>query len=230
MNVVRNYYSCGCYTSADVPILSRCAEHNGWVVARSGYDISQPRVYKQPRLRICHADAFDVLRKIKPVDFAFVYAQSTWFSYLRVVTPLGFARARMELLERLFKVTDKAVIVVDPEDYGALAYQAELLGLKTYTRLIPAYVRPEPLRHGKQPKIKVYKIACAIGVDSLPRFGMSSLNKLIEHLNLKDDARILDMSCTHLDQIQRAMPNATIIGIIEDAQRFSRSIEPRLDA
>lgn len=230
MNVVRNYYSCGCYTSADVPILSRCTAHNGWVVSRSGHDIVRPRVYKQPKLRICHAEVFDVLQKIKPVDFIFAYAQPHWFSFLRVSTPLGFARARLELLELMSRLSNKAVIVVDPEDYGAIEYQAALLGLKVKARLIPAYVRPEPLKYGMRSKIKVYKIACGIGTGSLPRFGLNSLGKLIDHLDIPDDARILDMSCTHLNQIQISRPDATIIGIIEDAQRFARSIAAGLDA
>lgn len=226
---MRNYYSCGCYTSASVPILTRCSQHNGWVVCRTGHEILKPRMFNQGNLRICHVEVFHLLDTIKPVDFAFAYAPHHWFAASHQLGPRAFAYSRMELFEKLVQKANRSVIVVDPEDFGTVLYQAHLLGIDVDSRLVSSWVYREPLKYEQRKPVKTFKVACGLNTGPLPKFSLKSVHRLFDGLDVAQTARLLDMSCTHLDQIEASRPNATIIGIIEDAQRYARSIASRVE-
>lgn len=234
-DIVRNYYSCGCYTSADVPILSRCEHHDGMVVSRTGGHLGSPRVFsKSPNVRLCNAEILDVMSRLKsPVDLAFCYVEPGLLSFTHMLTPLGFASARVEffaLLKLALSDSGQAVIIVDPEDLGAIYYQARLHKFTAHSRLVPVYFRPDPIRYGRMIAEKTYKVAIGLNTGPLPRFNFKTLLRLIDGLGIPNKSRILDTSCVFLSELEVARPNAKIIGIIEDGKRYSSQHRPKVQS
>lgn len=234
-DIVRNYYSCGCYTSADVPVISRCEHHNGWVVSRTGGHLGTPRVFsKSHNVRLCNAEILDVMSKLKSsVDLALCYIEPGLLSFTHMLTPIGFASARLEffaLMQRALSDSGVAVMFADPEDVGAIYYQARLHKFTVHSRLVPVYFRPDPIRYGRMLAEKTYKVAIGLNTGPLPRFNFKTLHKLIDGLGISDKCRILDTSCIHLSELEAARPNAKIIGIIEDGKRYSSQHRPKVQS
>lgn len=229
--IVRNYYSCGCYTTADVPVISRCEHHNGWVVNRTGHSIIRPRVFaKASNIRICNAEIYDVMDKLKsPVDILFCYADVELFFHARMMTPVGFAKTRSEFFIRLKQTLGDngvAVLVIDPEDMAYVYYQATLHGFSVDARLVPVKFRPDPIRYGRVVAEKAYKVAIGINTGPLPGFNFNRMDRLFDGLGIKQKCRILDVGCVFLKEIEGVRPTANIIGVIEDGTRYTRMCRP----
>ena len=231
--IVRNYYSCGCYTTADVPVISRCEHHNGWVVCRTGGNIITPRVHvRSPKIRICNAEILDVMAKLKsPVRLVFSYVEPGLFSHAKQYSTYGFSSARLEYFALLKNVlSDKgcAVLIIDPEDLAAVHYQAMLQGFDIDLRLVPVYFRPDPIRYGRMLAEKTYKVAVGLNTGKLPAFNLKRLDKLLDGLRIPERCRILDTNCNYLDGLVEARPDANIIGVIEDGTRYATACRPAL--
>ena len=221
---MRNLYNCGCYVADDVSVISRCAIHNGWVVARVSHSVTHPRqLTVGKRLKLIHHNLYDVLPHLKrPVDLVFSYPEYNLFAAQQQLTPLGFANARMEIydhIERLLKPDGKAVIIVDVCNMASALYQAKLRGFEVHHRFTPILIKGEPLR-GESWQERVYKVMIGLNTGPLPRFRASNPRPFFDELGISQEARILDTSCILLDVVQRARPKAKVVGIIEDAQRY----------
>ena len=230
---MRNFYSCGCYVADDVPVISRCAQHNGWVVCRTNYRVTHPRqLLVGSKVKILHHNLYDVLPHLRrQVDLIFAYPEYDLFAVAHQLSPFGFASQRMEIFEhvqRLLKPEGKAVFIIDPVDLGTMLYQAKLHGFKTYTRFTPVFIKPETLwsKSAEQSISKVYKVAVGLNTGPLPRIRLTDLKPLFDGLGVPDDARILDTSCIFLDRVQAARPESKIVGIVEDASRYQRFLPP----
>lgn len=229
---MRNFYNCGCYTADDVPIISRCAEHNGWVIARTDASVTNPRqlvLGKRKRLKIIHHNIYTVLENLsKPLDLIFAYPEFSLFATQHQLSPFGFRNSRMEIFNhvmRLLKPEGQAIFLIDPIDLGSIAYQCNLRKLDFDTRFFPAYIKNEPLFSKQIETHKVYKIAVGINTGPLPRLRLNDLTSFFDALDVPDEARILDLSCIHLSAVQAARPDAKIVGIVEDATRYRRFYE-----
>jgi hypothetical protein len=228
---VRNFYSCGCYVADDVSIISRCAQHNGWVVARTSWRVERPRQIEGKNTKIIHHNLYDVLPRLKrKVDLVFAYPEADLFSVQQQLSPRGWSHSRMEIFEhiqRLLKPDGKAVFIVDCDHAASAIYQAKLHGFEVHTRFAPVMIKAEPL-WAKQPNLeqdKVYKMVVGLNTGPLPRFRLSEAAGFFDGLDIADDARILDTSCILLDVLREARPDAQIMGIIENATRYQRIVE-----
>lgn len=230
---MRNFYSCGCYVADDVPVISRCGEHNGFVICRTNCRVTNPRqliIGKRKRLKIIHHNLYDVLEKLQqPADLVFAYPEHDLFPMAHMLTPFGYRNSRIEVfkhIQRLLKPDGKAVFLVDPIDLGTVLYQAQLRKFEVHTRFFPVVIRPEPLQWSKSnEKFKVYKIAVGLNTGPLPRLRLDDLTPFFDELGVADEARILDLSCIHIGAVKKARPNSKIVGICEDANRYRKFIE-----
>jgi len=225
---MRNLYSCGCYVADDVPVVSRCGLHNGWVVCRHDCDVTEPQsLVVHKRLKIIHDNLYSVLPKLtKPLDFVFAYPDYRLFGSHTQLTPAGFANARIELfahLLRLLRPTGMAVFILDVHVSHYCYYQAVLHGFDVHTRLAPVLVKNEPLIHLPYEE-RVYKMVLGLNTGPLPSFSPKNPQAFYDALGVPAEARILDISCILLDTVQRARPDSTILGIIEDATRYRRTV------
>lgn len=225
---MRNFYSCGCYTCDDVPVISRCGEHNGWVVSRTSFRVTNPRqLLVGDRLKVIHHNLYDVLEHLKrPLDLVFAYPEYDIFATSHQLSPLGWRTQRMEIFQhllRLLKPDGQAVFVVDVVDLATVLYQAKLAGFETHNRFTPVQIKDEPLRFREEVYDGVvYKAVVGLNTGPLPRMRLKDLSSFFDELGVPDDARILDTSCIFLDAVQRARPNSKIVGIVEDASRYQR--------
>ncbi|MNU95545.1 hypothetical protein D3C71_855650 [compost metagenome] len=226
---MRNFYSCGCYVADDVPVISRCGEHNGFVICRTGWRVTNPRqliIGKRKRLKIIHHNLYDVLERLQtPVDLVFAYPEHDMFVMPHMLTPFGFRNHRLEVFDhvlRLLKPEGKAVFLIDPIDLGSITYQALLRKFEVHTRFFPVYIRPEPLWSRSNEKHKVYKIAVGLNTGPLPKLRVDDLKSFFDGLDVPREARILDLSCIHIGAVKTARPDSTIVGICEDANRYRK--------
>jgi len=227
---MRNFYNCGCYVADDVSVISRCAHHNGWVVCRTDFRVTRPRqLLLGKHLKVIHHNLYDVMEHLRrPLDLIFAYPEETLFGPQHQLTTFGFQNSRMEIFThilRLLKPGGKAVFLIDPIDLGSLAYQARLLRFKIDHRFFPVFIKSEPLFAKEITHSKVYKLAVGLNTGPLPKLRLDNLTDFFDGLDIPDDARILDLSCIHLDEVQRARPNSKIVGICEDANRYRRFAE-----
>lgn len=224
---MRNFYSCGCYTCDDVPIVSRCGEHNGWVVCRTSFRVTNPRQLSGERLKIIHHNLYDVLENLRrPLDLVFAYPEFDLFGAVHQMSDYGWRTQRMEIFEhikRLLKPDGMAVFVVDVIDLGTTLYQAQLAGFEVFHRFTPVHIKDEPLRFREEVyEGVVYKAVVGLNTGPLPKMRLRDLSSFFDELDVPDEARILDTSCIFLDAVQRARPNSKIVGIVEDASRYQR--------
>lgn len=225
--LMRNLYSCGCYVVGDVPVLSRCAYHNGYLVASLDNRVTKRQQLKFGNCRIVHEHLSEVLPKLnKPLDFAFSYPESHQFLAHQFCTPLGWTTARIEVfahLKRLLKPEGKAVFIVDTHILRTVLYQAMLQGFQTDVRFTRVHLKHEPLINfctlGDE---FVYKAVVGLNTGPLPRFRMTDPTPFFDALEVPETARILDTSCILFDVLQKARPSATLLGIVEDVRRFER--------
>lgn len=223
---MRNFYSCGCYVSDDVPVISRCEHHDGWVVCRTDFQVTHPRQFQKGNLKVIHQNLLDVMPMLKrSLDFAFCYPNPSLFYAPSNMTDRGFAAYRMEFmfhLKRLLSDDGCALFVVDPCDLHVLLYQAYLLDFTCDIRFVPVYVRPDAIRYGPSPKRKVYKVAVGLNTGKLPKIRLDDMGSLVESLGASDAQRALAISSAYLEELIEALPETKILGVVEDAQRYQK--------
>lgn len=145
-----NLYSCGCHATGDIPILTRCAIHNGWIVAA----IEQTRrreVLKTKRVTIWHDTLYNNLRKLPDARFhhIFAYPEHGILFATQHMTRTTWREANIELfaqIKRLLKPGGYATLIVDAHVLHTVLYQARMakLDFKIGRILFNEFV-PEPL-------------------------------------------------------------------------------------
>ena len=225
---MRNFYNCGCYVSGDVPVLTRCALHNGWVVARTDCTVNQPRLFRQGRVKVVHDNLLSSLPRLKrKYDLVFSYPEYELLAFAHQLTDLGFARSRMEFfseLTRLLGVDGKAILVLDPDQVAMALYQLRLLGFRPHLRYVPVRIVPEPMKKYKLEQTKYYKVMVGVRTGPLPKFRLASLDSFLTSVGVAENATILDTSGMWMEQLVEARPKSNIIGIVENVSRYRRIV------
>lgn len=223
-----NFYSCGCTADGDIPVLSRCGEHNGYVVAAVRDKVLKRASFRVDDLRIRHHPLKETLATIreKKIKFdlicsypehAHLYAYNSmdegW--RLRVNPQLG------ELYDSLTN-DGHLVFVVEQTLLARVIYDCLMHGFcMNSVSVVSSIIAYEPL-HEKWPEFYVYKFAVLFsksGTDAkLPSY--MRLSKL--HLRLKKKfrpRRVLETSCIHTPFLHIAPKT---IGVCEDYNRYSK--------
>jgi SAM-dependent methyltransferase len=145
-----NLYSCGCHAEGDIPILSRCADHNGHIVAALDHARNR-EVYKAKCATIWHDSLPNNLQKIPDASFEhiFAYPEHDLFYAYQFLSPRAWREAKLDLfrhIKRILKPGGYATLIVDFGTLHTVLYQAEMIGLdyRIGKTLFKEFV-PEPL-------------------------------------------------------------------------------------
>lgn len=133
-----SYYSCGCYAVGDIPTISRCAEHNGWIVVQHNQNLREDK-FKNGPVTVWLGALLQQLKKLPDEKFSYVYAYPphTALTPFNWMTPLGWRNARMDLmyhLARILKPGGYISMVFEPSLINSIAYHAAQHGLKIDVR------------------------------------------------------------------------------------------------
>lgn len=138
LDTMISHFSCGCHATGDIPILSRCAEHNGHVVVCSNHNVKERR-FSSKNGSVWQGTLLHNLRKIgdKKFSYIFAYPEHHVLYAMNWVTPKAWRDADMEMmqhLKRILKPGGYISFVVDPEVSHTVIYQAYRLGLEVSVR------------------------------------------------------------------------------------------------
>ena len=133
-----SYYSCGCHAEGDIPTLSRCEEHDGYVVVCHNQNVQQ-RSFKSERGTVWQGTLLHNLRRLKDAQFSYVFAypEHHVLNAFRWITPKAWRDADMEMMHHLKRILQPGgyvSIVVDSEVSHTVLYQAAKLKMKIDVR------------------------------------------------------------------------------------------------
>lgn len=215
-----NLYSCGCHAGGDFSALSRCGEHNGYIVATLEHARSR-QVIKKDRLTVWHDTLYSNLRRLKDKTFnrIFAYPEHDLFYAQQFMAPKAWRDTKIEVfshVKRLLRSNGYATFIVDYHDLHTVLYQASLIGLTTRIgkTLYKEFV-PEPL-YGKSYEFTDAKVMVDLWNNEkspLPESGAS----------------VLDISSILLDRSIRRAKGNKVLALCECPHRF-RLIKEHLDA
>lgn len=206
-----NLYSCGCHAEGDFSALSRCADHNGYIVATLEHARSR-QVIKSGSLTVWHDTLLNNLRRLKDqtFDHIFAYPEHDWFYAMQFMTPSAWRDQKMELfyhIRRLLKPHGYATLIVDYYALHTVLYQSEIHGFDVSLGkpLCKEFI-PEPLY------AKAYQFTDAKATvnlwkgerQNLPEFG----------------ATVLDVSSILLDRTMRRAKDNRVLALCGCPHRF----------
>lgn len=208
---MKNIYSCGCHAEGDIPILSRCKDHNGYIVAATEHARTR-EVFNKSRLTVWHDTLENNLSRLPDAAFEhiFSYPEHDLFYAQSFMTRKAWRDSPMGLfahIKRLLKPEGYATLVVD---YGALhtvLYQAGLadLDFKVGRTLFKEFI-PEPL-YGKAYEFTDAKVIVDLFVGS---------RKLLPETG----AKVLDLSSILLDRTMRRSKQNKVLAFCNCPNRF----------
>lgn len=130
-----NQFSCGCVMVGDVPTVTRCEDHGGYIVACHNQNVPERRYRnKGGDLNIWQGTLLHNLRRLKDQCFSFVFA----YPELNILSPMSWLtheawrNTDMEMfrhLKRILKPGGYISFVVDPSVLHTVTYQASKVGL-----------------------------------------------------------------------------------------------------
>lgn len=131
-------FSCGCHATGDIPTLSRCAEHNGWIVACHNIDVPAAE-FKSKSMTLWQGTLLHSLRRLAADKFSYIYAypEHHVLYALSWLTPKAWREHNMEMMQQLYRVLKPGgfiSIVVDPSVVHSLLYQAHKVGFSVDVR------------------------------------------------------------------------------------------------
>lgn len=223
-----NFYSCGCTAQGDVPAISRCAEHNGWIVATVKNEVTKKQMVKANGTTLAHAPVEEVLQKCieRKMHFDLIcsFPEHAVFYAMNSVLQDAWRQKINPIMPLLYQCLSKKghmVFIVEQSLLARLLYDGAMAGFEiNSTTLISSSIKEEPLYKQKFPELHVYKFAVVFskgGKYSLPDF--LPLRKLARRLARLEPRRVLDISCIHTPFLELGERR---VGICENYQRYSK--------
>jgi len=138
LDTMISFFSCGCHVEGDIPTLSRCEEHNGFVVVCHNQNV-QERSFKSERGTVWQGTLLHNLRRLRDDQFSYIFAypEHQVLNAMKWVTPKAWRDTKMEMmyhLKRILKPGGYISMVVDPDVSNTVVYQAAKLKLKIDVR------------------------------------------------------------------------------------------------
>ena len=149
LDTMISLFSCGCHATGDIPILSRCEQHNGCVVVAHNMNVKE-RSFKSERGTVWQGTLLHNLRRLRDEQFSYIFAYPEHhvlygFNWM---TPKAWRDADMEMmyhLKRILKPGGYISMIVDPGVSNTVVYQAAKLRLKIDVRKFTfEYFEKEP--------------------------------------------------------------------------------------
>lgn len=138
LSTMISLYSCGCHATGDIPTLSRCEEHGGYVVVCHNHSV-QKRSLKKGRAILRLDTLLHNLRRLKDnrYSYIFAYPEHHVMHAMAHMTPKAWRDTDMEMMGHLYRVLKPGgyiSIIVDPSVSNTVLYQAAKLGFKVDVR------------------------------------------------------------------------------------------------
>jgi len=134
LDTMISYFNCGCHATGDIPILSRCEEHNGFIVVCANHDVKHQR-FSNAYGTVWQGTLLHNLRKLKDAQFSYVFAypEHHVLNAMNWFTPKAWRDTDMELMHHLKRILAPGgyiSFIVDPSVSHTVLYQAYKLGMK----------------------------------------------------------------------------------------------------
>lgn len=207
-----NLYSCGCHAEGDLPVLSRCKEHNGFIIARSGQS-RQREEFNAKSAIVWHDTLENNLCRLPDRSFEhiFSYPEHDVFYAYQMSTGKAWRDAEMPMFrhtKRLLRPNGYATFVVDFGVLHTVLYQAGMVGLDySIGKILYKEFVPEPLYS------RAYEFTDAKIIVNL-------FSKTRERLP-ESGAHVLDMSSVLLDRTIRRAKGNSVLAFCSCPSRFS---------
>lgn len=143
-------FSCGCHATGDIPTLSRCEEHNGWIVVCHNIDVP-PAEYKCKYMTLWQGTLLHSLRRLGTEKFSYIYAypEHHVMNAMDWMTPKAWRDHEMEMMKQLYRILKPGgyiSVVVDPGVVHSLLYQAHKIGFDVKVKKFTTeYFEAEPM-------------------------------------------------------------------------------------
>lgn len=138
LDTMISLFNCGCYATGDIPTLSRCEEHNGFIVVCHNQNVKHEKFVHRD-MTLWQGTLLHNLRKLKAEQFSYIfgYVEHNELSASKWLTPTGWRNLRLEWMAQLKRVLAPGgyiSLIFDPEVTHTVLYQAELLGMSVDIR------------------------------------------------------------------------------------------------
>lgn len=221
-----NFYSCGCTARGDIPILSRCGEHNGHVVALIKDQVVQRKSFKVDNLWVKHQPLKEVLNNCidKKILFDVVcsYPEHGSFYAHDALVEDGWRRKINPILPDLYSILKDdghLVFIVEQTLLARLLYDGLMAGFTINSVSITSSLIAYEPYHTYFPEMYVYKFAVVFsklgGEFKLPEYiAMSKIHRKVR--KLKPD-KLFETSCIHTPFLSIAKKT---LGVCENPLRY----------
>lgn len=232
-----NVYSCGC-TARNVPILTRCSEHNGHVVVLSNSDVPRNRrasvLSSDRKLAVLYDSLLGGMSRVKSESVGLIFTYPDHFPFVAreaVVTSafLEFPDMFFPECSRVLRDDGHIVLIVEHHILSSVVYCASCSGFNVNSvSTVRMEIKDEPHSQDFLNSFYVYK-ACVV----LSRKKSGSKKKMgnVELRNAQRVAEkfhtgglILDTSCIHYPFVLASREIAKTIGIVSDHARYKSLI------
>ena len=222
-----NLYSCGCTVAGDVPILSRCSEHNTFIVSALVDKVGKRRSFRVENKRIRHYPMREALESFnsKNIKFDLICGypdHNPLHAYNALESGWSILRnTEFDDLYLALKSDGHMLLVVEQTVLSRTLYDALLAGFNLNSVSIVSSPTPILPLHKNWPEFYVYKFAILFSKNGssvkLPDY--MRLSKVhVKLRKLLQPKRLLELSCIHKPFLQIADEN---IGICEDLDRYT---------
>ena len=206
-----NLYSCGCYAYGHQSALSRCAQHNGYIVVAYNHAVTR-EVYSKSNFTVIVNKMEDQLKRLKANQFHWImcYPEHGLLYSYNYLIPAAWRDNRLFLLselKRLLAPGGYVTAVVDMEVMHTFIYQASLVGFSVKVRT--------PITYSFDPELLSVKKFTYSAVKA-------NLMLYVDYVDVPEVHKILDCSGIQFDHtLRRAGRNKTCV-ITSNRQLFVR--------
>lgn len=219
----------------NVPILSRCKEHNGHVVVVSDlvvptHERTSYRT-KDRRLALLYSSMIDGMRRLKDgtVGLIFTYPDHFPFMARDLIDPTAwhdFPDKYFPECRRVLQADGHIVLFLENFALASVVYSASKAGFKIVSQsIVRMTIADEPLTSTFLDDFHTYKTCLVLvrkGQDSDKRIGDIKLKNAERHIvNLYSSGLILDTSCIHYPFVLAGRKVARTVGIVSDRKRYN---------
>jgi hypothetical protein len=229
-----NVYSCGC-SAVDVPVMSRCVEHNGYVVASIDNKVEKPEIRRSDdkSLTIIHDKLLPSMRRIKEgkVGLIFTYPDHCLFALRDTIDDKLFTTFPDKFFpecDRVLNDDGHIVLIVEGFVLHSVLYCAIKSGFKVNSiSVCRLLLQDEPLQSKLIQEYYSYKTCVVLSRSgkgkTIPNLKLGMVNKIINHFDPK--GIVLDTSCIHRPLIFESCKTRKTIGIVPNKRRFNSVVD-----
>ena len=229
-----NLYSCGC-SATDVPVLSRCKEHNGYVVIVSNNEVpARHRTSfrtKNRKLSLLYCSLLDGMRRLRESTVGLIFTYPDHYPFLardRIDSNnwRDFPDKYFPECKRVLQPDGHVVLIIEHLALASVVYSAIKAGFKIVSQsVVRMVISDEPVDSTFLNDFYVYKVCLVLthrAHDSNKSIGDIQLKNVGRHIaNFHTGGLVLDTSCIHYPVVIAAHKVTRTVGIVSDWKRYN---------